>query len=146
MQQELPRTGLAYLPAELYDVIVTYLEQDADDYRLFRKSLLALSRAIPRASLSVEPLFRRIILYTPIQARLLLARLDHDSNLAELVETFVYECFDADPDVIVGLLNKLQSVTDLTLFMGPNFTPEHLEELFASPRTILKSLSLRFRP
>ncbi|KAI0688153.1 hypothetical protein BC835DRAFT_1285314 [Cytidiella melzeri] len=138
--------GLAYLPTELYNAIIAHLEEGSKDYLEFRCSLLALSRAIPRAPLPLDALFRRIILQTPRQAQNLFLRLRKDASSARLVQVFKYECFEADADIIVNVLKLLQSVTDLTIFMGPNFAPEHLENLFASPRTNLKSLSLRFRP
>lgn len=34
----------------------------------------------------------------------------------------------------------------MTLFFGPDFAPEHLEEIFEDPREKLKTLQLRFRP
>ncbi|KAI0094262.1 hypothetical protein BDY19DRAFT_999517 [Irpex rosettiformis] len=140
------RASLAHLPTELYNAIVTCLKQDANDHHEFTRSLLALSRAIPRSPLPLDLLLRCIILRTPVQAQRLFIRLFKDPALAQLVEVFKYECFEADADIIVNLLKMLQSITTLTLFMGPNFAPEHLEEIFASPRTNLKSLSLRFRP
>ncbi|KAI0341606.1 hypothetical protein BDW22DRAFT_1376706 [Trametopsis cervina] len=138
--------GLAYLPTELYDNIVGHLEASTEDRREFQHSLLSLSRAIPRAPLSLHALFRQIILSTPKQAQTLFMRLVRDRRPAKLVEVFRYECFVADADIIINLLALLPSVTILTLFIGPNFAPSHLENLLETPRTNLKKLKLRFRP
>jgi hypothetical protein len=141
-----PRVGLAHLPTELYSAIVHHLEIDSRDDREFSRSMLALSRAIPRAPLALDALFRQIVIRTPQQAQMLFMRLTRDSTPASQVKLFRYECFEADADIVISLLKLLQSITDLTLVLGPNFAPEHLEKLFSSPRTNLESLSLRFRP
>lgn len=139
-------TGLAYLPTELYNAILTQLEIQSNNYREFRQSLLALSRAIPRASLPLEGLYRLLVFNEPSQAHKFYLHLRRNATYASAVQTFKYESFEADADIVVNLLNMLHAITDLTLFVGPNFAPEHLEDIFENPRSLLKSLSLRFRP
>lgn len=138
--------GLGYLPTELYDAILIHLEAEANDHREFQQSLLALSRAIPRAPLPLEALYRQIVLSKPRQANNLYLHLRKNGQYVQAIRTFRYETFEADADIVVNLLAMLHAVTDLTLFIGPNFAPEHLEEMFEHPRTNLQSLSLRFRP
>ena len=139
-------SGLGDLPTELYQAILTHLEAEAEDHRVFKQSLLALSRAIPRAPIPLEGLYRQIILSNPRQAHQLYLHLRKHVEYTEFVRIFRYETFEADADIIVNLLKMLHAVTHLTLFVGPHFAPEHLEDLLQNPRVNLKSLSLRFRP
>lgn len=43
-------------------------------------------------------------------------------------------------------LRCLPDIETLSLNMGTNFAPEHLEEMFEDARPTLKRLELRFRP
>lgn len=138
--------GLAHLPTELYNAILLHLEAEADDYRGFRQSLLALSRTIPYAPLSLEGLYRQVVLSEPQQANNLYLHLRKNRACASYVRTLRYETFMADADIVVNLLKVLHELTELSLCIGTTFAPEHLEQMFECPRTTLKSLSLRFRP
>jgi hypothetical protein len=60
------------------------------------------------------------------------------------------ETWTVDADVVVNLVRLLQidtaRVTTLSLFIGPNFAPEHLAEMFGRPIPHLRYISIRFRP
>jgi hypothetical protein len=62
------------------------------------------------------------------------------------VKDFGVVTWTVDADVLVNLLGILPRISSLLLFVGPNFAPEHLEEIFDKPRQDLRLLSLRFRP
>ncbi len=133
--------SLAQLPTELYFNIIQQF--DPDDAK---SSLLALSRAIPHSPVPVHALFKDIILKTPRQVISLNHRLrKHPADVVHVV-TFALESLVVDADVLVNLLAMLPNIRELTLFIGPCFAPEHLEDLFTKPRPLLKYLSLRFRP
>lgn len=131
------------LPAELYAAIFDCFEGTFDERK---RTILALTRAIPRSPVPDTLLFDQIRLTHPQQAWLLYRRLRKRHEDASRVRLFWYECWGADADMVVNLLALLWSVEGLTLWFGPDFSPEHLEDLFKKPRDNLTFLFLRFRP
>lgn len=134
--------SLESLPAELYTAIINNLPPD-----FLQQTVLALTRALPLSPIPRYHLFTRIHLKHGDQViqlyQLLRKALDH----AAWVREFALETWQVDADVVVNLIRLLsQVVTDLTLFIGPNFAPEHLEEIFEKPMCKLRFISLRFRP
>ena len=133
--------SLSQLPTELYAAIIRQFDQE--DHK---PSLLALSRAIPFSPVPVHTLFEDIRLKSSWQVTGLYLRLrKHPEDIA-YVRTFALESWTVDADILVNLVALLPNIRELTLFVGPNFAPEHLEDLFKKPRSHLKCLSLRFRP
>ena len=133
--------GLDDLPPELYAVIIEHLDpSDA------QQSILSLTRAAPYATIPLEALFRRICIRRPEQVINLYRRLRKTPQDAAMVRTFTMESWTVDADMVVNVLSLLHDVQELTLLVGPNFAPEHLEDLVHKPRSRLKYLSLRFRP
>lgn len=134
-------TTLAELPTELYSTIIHHFAPED-----LQQSLLALSRAIPLAPIPTDLLFRSITIRRAEQVIHLSRRLRNAPQDAAVVQTFTLASWTVDADVFINLLALLPNIRELTLHIGPNFAPEHLEELFQEPRPTLKYLSLRFRP
>ena len=76
-------------------------------------------------------------LYRRIQGRL---------DESHWVKEFSLETWSVDADVVVNLVALLSRLSTITLFVGPNFAPEHTEEMLEEPREALSYVSLRFRP
>ena len=132
---------LTDLPVELfYDIIAQFEPDDVTP------SLLALSRTLPRSNVPTYRLFENIRLKRSNQIFKLYQRLRNAPQDAARVRTFSLECWEVDADIFVNLAVLLPSVVRLSLFIGPNFAPEHLEDLFQKPQVNLQELSLRFRP
>lgn len=129
------------LPAELYSAIVSHLPADS-----FQQDVLALTRAIPRSPVPIRHLFERIRLKHAQQAVQLYSRLRNATDERNWVKDFGMVIWTVDADVLVNLLGILPRISSFLLFVGPNFAPEHLEEIFHKPRDDLRFLSLRFRP
>lgn len=62
------------------------------------------------------------------------------------IKIFSLETWIVDAEVVVNLMALLSQLSRITLFVGPNFAPEHLEEMLKKPRETLRYISLRFRP
>ncbi|EKM48464.1 uncharacterized protein PHACADRAFT_214787 [Phanerochaete carnosa HHB-10118-sp] len=131
------------LPPELYAAIFEQFEGGFDERQ---QTIVALVRAIPRSPVPDDLLFERIHLTKNRQAYTLYRRLRKNSKDADRVRIFTYECWTAHADYVVNLLKLLHQVEEMTLFFGPDFAPEHLEEIFEKPKERLKMLQLRFRP
>ncbi|GJE85891.1 hypothetical protein PsYK624_019700 [Phanerochaete sordida] len=131
------------LPLELYAAI---LEQLDGVYEERQQAIVSLIRAIPRSPVPDDLLFERVHLTKPRQTYDLYRRLRKNPNDADRVRVFTYKCWSANADHLVNLLNLLFQVREMTLFFGPDFAPDHLEEIFKKPRDKLTMLNLRFRP
>jgi hypothetical protein len=94
----------------------------------------------------VHHLFERIRLKHAQQIIQLHRRLRNATSERNWVKDFGIVTWTVDADALVNLLGILPRISSLLLFVGPNFAPEHLEEIFAKPREDLRFLSLRFRP
>lgn len=129
------------LPGELYSAIISHLPADS-----VQQDVLALTRAIPRSPVPIHHLFERIHLKHAQQIVQLYRRLRNATNERNWVKDFGIVTWTVDADVLVNLLGILPRISSLLLFVGPNFAPEHLEEIFHGPREDLRSLSLRFCP
>ncbi|KAI9057064.1 hypothetical protein FKP32DRAFT_1584592 [Trametes sanguinea] len=133
--------SLDSLPPELlYDIVLHIKPED------LKPSLLALSRAIPRSSVPTFLLFEKIRITRREQVFQLYRRLRDAPEDAARVREFAFESWTVDADIFVNLVGLMPSLTYFKLFVGPNFAPEHLEEIFEKPRPCLKYLSMRFRP
>lgn len=64
-------------------------------------------------------------------------------SAASRLATTIQREDSADPPSVLRLIPNLRT---LMLHVGTNFAPEHLEDMFASPRPDLSRLELRFRP
>ena len=132
---------ISELPTELYAAIFQHVDREE-----VMSCILALTRAAPYASIPTKLLFEKIRLRRRGQVASLYRRLKNAPQDAAVVRTFAFESWDADADILVNLLEILPNIHRLSLFVGPYISPEHLDEVFAKPRPLLKSLSLRFRP
>ena len=129
------------LPVELYLAIISQFE---DDDR--QQSLLALSRAIPRSPVPTRLLYERVSLRSPEQVIRFNSHIRKTAQNASLVRYFLLESWTVDADVVVNLMALLPSMVRLTIYVGPNFAPEHMEEILRRPKEGLRFVSLRFRP
>ena len=132
---------LDYLPPELYSAILLSIPEDER-----QSSTLALTRAIPNAPIPTYHLFTRIRLCHRQQIVQLYHRIRKIPEDAKYVEDLSLDIWDGDGNVTVHLLRLLQNVRKMSIFVGPDMTPELLYDAFKEPRTKLESLSLRFRP
>ncbi|KAL5536144.1 hypothetical protein ACEPAF_4249 [Sanghuangporus sanghuang] len=132
---------LSSLPPELYAAILDHIDDDH-----IQSSVLALTRAVPHAPVPLDRLFESIRLCTPQSVIHLQRRLRGGQPEALYVRSLRIQSWTADAQVIINLLAQLDNLIALALFVGPNFAPENLLEIFEKPRERLESLSLRFRP
>ncbi|KAI0639832.1 hypothetical protein C8Q77DRAFT_1045644 [Trametes polyzona] len=135
------RPRLDNLPGELLYAIVSHFDQEN-----FKQSLVALSNAIPKSPVPTFLLFEKIHLKHGDQVFQLYRRLRHAPQDAERVREFSFESWTVDADIFVNLMALMPALTSLSMYIGPNFAPEHLEEIFQKPRETLRFLSMRFRP
>jgi hypothetical protein len=133
--------SLANLPPELYSAILLCIPEDER-----QSGTLALTRALPHAPIPTYHMFTRIRLRMPQRVVQLYHRLRKSKEDATYVDELSLEAWTADGAVMVNLLNLLQNLTKLTIFVGPDVTPELLQDAFSVPRPSLGSLSLKFRP
>jgi len=137
------------LPTELYDAIFEQVPTAE-----LQETVLATTRAIPSAPVSLHHLFRCVHLRAPEQAILLYRRLRNPKHTASAaiatagwVKEFSLEMWSVDAEIVINLVRLLPNLQALTIWVGPSsFAPEHLEELFSKPLLSLRYLALRFRP
>ena len=133
--------SLDTLPVELYYAILSHIPTWD-----LQPTVLALTRATPHSAIPAHLIFDYVRLTHGRQVVQLYSRLRKSPEDADRVRLFVLECWTVDADVVVNLMALLHNLKELTLFIGPNFTPEHLEDMFKKPKEGLRSISLRFRP
>ncbi|KAH9835889.1 uncharacterized protein C8Q71DRAFT_836782 [Rhodofomes roseus] len=134
-------SAIESLPPELYIAILSYIPpQD------LQRTVLSLTRAAPRSPIPAYLIFEYVRLTHGDQVFQLYRRLRKSPEDAERVRHFTLECWIVDADVVVNLIALLHRMKEMTLFIGPNFAPEHLEDMFQKPKEGLKLISLRFRP
>ncbi|KZT74964.1 hypothetical protein DAEQUDRAFT_753628 [Daedalea quercina L-15889] len=129
------------LPPELYFAILSHIPL----YDL-QQTVLSLTRAAPRSAIPSYLVFEYVRLTHGDQVIQLHRRLRKSPEDADRVRHFSLECWTVDADVVVNLMGLLHHMKGLALFIGPNFAPEHLEEMFQKPKEGLQFISLRFRP
>ncbi|KAK7695336.1 hypothetical protein QCA50_002527 [Cerrena zonata] len=135
---------LADLPFELYSDILDYVPKHE-----LQKAAVGLIGAIPRSPVPRHYALRCVRLTYPGQIIRLYQRLRKEKEIVYLIETFLLETWNADADSVVNvmkLLVKFGRTKEVRMFIGLNFTPEHVLEIFQTPWADLKLLSLRFRP
>ena len=133
--------SLSSLPPELYTAILLNIPSSS-----LQQTVLSLTRALPFALIPEYHLFTHIHLKHPEQVVQLHRHLKRATGDALWVQSLTLEAWTVDADVVVNLIDLLPKITSLTLFIGPNFAPEHLQEIFETLMADLKFLSLRFRP
>ena len=133
--------SFAHLPPELYTCILLCIPEDDR-----QANTLALTRAIPNAPIPTYHMFTRIRLHKPERIVQLYHRLRRAREDAKYVKDLSLEAWAADGNVMVNLLALLKNVSRLSMFVGPDVTPELLHDAFKTPRAELERLSLRFRP
>lgn len=133
--------SLGSLPPELYSAILSSVTSEDR-----QSTTLSLTRALPAAPIPEYHLFTHIRLKRAEQVIQLYQRLRKTKDDAGWIERFALETWTVDANLAVNLVHLLSRVKEMALFIGPNFAPEHLEEMFETPRLSLQLLSLRFRP
>ncbi|KAG8219626.1 hypothetical protein J3R82DRAFT_581 [Butyriboletus roseoflavus] len=123
---------LAELPPEIYSGI---LERVPRDER--QQTALSLTRAIPRSPVPLHHLFECIQLKSAESVVQLYRRLRGRLEEPHWIKEFSLETWSVDADVVVNLLAFLSRLSRITLFVGPNFAPEHLDEMLEKPREAL---------
>ncbi|KAJ7292913.1 hypothetical protein C8J57DRAFT_10055 [Mycena rebaudengoi] len=137
--------SIALIPPELYALITRQIDE-----RDLQQSLLALSRALPSTPIPLDLLFERVTITRGSEQAIQLTRrlLQPDGeDAATHVQHFcLQDEWTIDAEVTVNLLRKLPNLRSLSLCIGTNFAPEHLEAILKRPMAHLQYLSLRFRP
>ncbi|KAA1467833.1 hypothetical protein DENSPDRAFT_813731 [Dentipellis sp. KUC8613] len=129
------------LPTELYEAILKQVPPAE-----VQQTTLSLTRALPYSPIPQYFLFTSIRLTRSNQAYLLSRRLREAPKDASYVRSFWLNVWTVDADVVINLIRMLPRVKTLRMAIGPNFAPEHLDELFAHPFGELEYIALRFRP
>lgn len=132
---------LCHLPTELYSYILDHVPE-----QYLQHTAAAFCLALPRAPIPQYHAFSYIRLTRAEQVVQLSRRLREVPEYRAQPTTFSLETWNVDADVAINLIRTLTRLKSLTLFIGPNWAPEHLEELFEKPIKGLKNVSLRFRP
>lgn len=134
---------LPELPLELYDAVLSQIDEDA-----LAQTTLSLMRAMPRAPIPLKFLFEHIRLRQSQQVVQFDRRLRQKgaTHVAHLVKDIRFEAWDADTEVVANVLTQLEEPTTLVLFVGPYVAPETLLGMFKKPWAKLEKLTLRFRP
>lgn len=132
---------LAELPPEIYSGILAHVPREE-----WQRTTLSLTRAIPRSPVPLHHLFEYIRLKSAESVVQLYRRLRGRLEEPRWVKEFSLETWSVDADVAVNLVVLLSQLSRITLFVGPNFAPEHMEEMLEKPREALRYISLRFRP
>lgn len=133
--------SLGCLPPEIYSAILEFLDKNE-----VQQVVLNLTRAVPRALIPLEHLFRSITLNSPEKVFHLYRRLRSSKSDCQLVQSLRVEMWSVDAQILINLLVLLKDLKSLTLWIGPSFAPEELLEIMRNPRDCLLHLSLRFRP
>lgn len=131
------------LPPEIYDEVLGYIPSLS-----LQKTTYSLALAIPFYSqyLIDNHLFTHINLAHSRQVTRFYLRLRAHPNDILRIKTFALTSWSVDADIVVNLIRLISDIRELTLYIGINFAPEHLEEIFERPMRKLRFLGLRFRP
>ncbi|KAJ1302617.1 hypothetical protein OPQ81_002934 [Rhizoctonia solani] len=139
---------LSGLPSDVYAVILSHVPPPER-----QRAVLNLSRALPRSSVPTNQIFNHIIVYTSAAVIHLCnhfrQRKDYQThvyNPSELVKSISVRAWFVEADLVVDLLALLPSVPIIHMSIGTTYAPEHLRDIFASPRPALRTLQLRFKP
>lgn len=130
------------LPAEIYSSILDHIP-----LVLRQENTLALIRAIPRSPIPRHHLWECIRIIRPsriypIHRYLRSAPLD-----VSFVKNLSLETWSPDADVLINFVRFLSPrLATLNLWIGPTFSPEHMEDLLLKPFPELRKLNLRFKP
>lgn len=136
-------TSLADLPAELYDLILSFVPLLERSHTTF-----ALMLACARSPVPSTHLFDHVSLASAEKVKLFALQVRRwDKNFVrDRVRRLSLEAWSADADVVAMLFALLQGLEWMNLNIGPTYAPEHAEEIFTAERPLLKYLTLRFRP
>ncbi|OSX66908.1 hypothetical protein POSPLADRAFT_1051073 [Postia placenta MAD-698-R-SB12] len=133
---------LEALPPELYTDILSQIPLE-----YLQETTYSLVRAVPRSPVPQYHLFHYVRLKRSHQIFKLYSHLRKSPDHVSLIRYFALESWEvSDAWVVNNLIALLRNVSGLRLFIGPNYSPEHLEEMFEKPIEELESISLRFRP
>lgn len=134
---------MSSLPPEIYSVVLGHVPP-LD----LQKTTHSLSAALPYYSeyLCHQYLFQHINIATAGQAVRLYLHLRANPHRIVRIQSFSLSSWSVDADVLVSLIRLVPDVQEISLRIGINFAPEHLDELFQRPMMSLKFLGLRFRP
>lgn len=126
---------------DLVAIVLSHVEDDD-----IQQTILALSRVFPRYYFPFHALLRRIVLRRPEQCVQLHRRLRGPHPDANLVRELRIQSWTADAEVVCNLLDVLEGLKVLALYVGANFVPEILLRVMEKPRASLETLMIRFRP
>jgi hypothetical protein len=114
--------SLDTLPSELYTALLRHIPGG-----YLASSTYALICALPRAPIPLSHLFEIVHVRRADQIFALYKRLRKSPTEAAWVKEFHLRTWKVDADLLVGLLRLLKDLRNLTMWIGPNFAPEHME-------------------
>ena len=132
-------------PPEVWEHILTFVPKI-----YLQSTVLALSRALPRAGFPLALLLKHIHLLSSGQIGSLTHRLgpryEDSTTLASFCESFTLNIWKPDPNVIVNLLTRMRLLKSIQLVIGGTlWTPENFDDLLKGDRfRKLEHLELRF--
>ena len=126
---------------ELVTILLSYVEDNE-----IRQTILTLTRLFPRYYFPLQRLFQQVILHRQEQCVYLHRRLRGPHPDANLVRELRIQSWTADAEVVSNLLDVLEGLKVLALYVGANFSPEILLRVMEKPRVGLETLMIRFRP
>ena len=133
---------VSYLPTELFTCILECIHPDER-----QGAAASLLIALPRTPVPRYHIFQNgIRIKTDTRVVLFEKYLRDFPDDIALIRVFSLEAWSLDADVAINAIRKLTALERLTIYVGPNFAPEHLEELLERPFASLKYLAIRFRP
>ncbi|CDZ98321.1 hypothetical protein [Phaffia rhodozyma] len=153
------------IPPELWDYILSFIPEPH-----LQRTALSLLSVFPNVSISDRHLWKNLVVARSEQlpALYLIIReldkrrqfrpglIDDDSETEDedtwinfgpaLSTSFEMRSWKGNADALVNILHLLPNLEAIRLRIGTNFNPEHLEDIFLTPRPKLQSINLRFRP
>ncbi|BEI93843.1 uncharacterized protein CcaverHIS019_0603020 [Cutaneotrichosporon cavernicola] len=133
------------LPPELVDAILDHVPPEDQ-----QRAALAIRLVLPHHPVSNAHLWNHLVVHQPRQLVPLYYKLKEEGKReggsTGVVKTFALEAWRGDADVLNNLLRWLPELRTLMLNVGTNFVPEHLQDLFQTPRKSIERMEMRFRP
>lgn len=130
-------------PSELWDLVLDCVPRSQ-----LQSTALSLSRTLPQSHVSVSHLCRHVNIRKTKQLKALVVRLQQSdaAALKDGLRSISFSDWMLDENVVAILLNRLASsgLKELLVCLGPRWTPEALQEGFATPMPSLEHLAFRF--
>ena len=128
-----------------FDELVSAILSHVSDTDI-QQVILSLSRVFPRHYFPLQRFLSPITLRHPEQCMQLHRRLRGPHPDVSHVRELRVQNWSVDAETVSNLLDVLDNLKLLALFVGPNFAPPILQRIMEKPRDDLETLMIRFRP